>query len=111
MALASMTSARSGQDDPGREFAFTSADFHAIAQRVKNRTGIVLGESKRDLVYGRLGRRLRALRCGSFSDYLTPQPSPHFFYRDSKVVGLNAKSPRHLQPEAGPADRVTPRVT
>ena len=46
-----------------------------------------------------------------FERDLYPQPSPHFFYRDSKVVGLNAKSPRHLQPEAGPADRVTPRVT
>ena len=40
-----------------------------------------------------------------------PQPSPHFFSCDSKAVGLDAKSPRHLQREAGPTDRVIPRVT
>ena len=42
---------------------------------------------------------------------LVPQPSPHFFSCDSKAVGLDAKSPRHLQREAGPTDRVIPRVT
>ena len=42
---------------------------------------------------------------------VTPQPSPHFFSCDSKAVGLDAKSPRHLQREAGPTDRVIPRVT
>ena len=41
----------------------------------------------------------------------SPQPSPHFFSCDSKAVGLDAKSPRHLQREAGPTDRVIPRVT
>ncbi len=41
----------------------------------------------------------------------TAQPSPHFFSCDSKAVGLDAKSPRHLQREAGPTDRVIPRVT
>jgi len=40
-----------------------------------------------------------------------PQPSPHFFSRDYNVVGLGAKSSCHRQGEAGPADRVTPRVT
>ena len=43
--------------------------------------------------------------------YPIPQPSPHFFSCDSKAVGLDAKSPRHLQREAGPTDRVIPRVT
>ena len=44
-------------------------------------------------------------------DGLWAQPSPHFLFCDSKVVGWYAKSSRHLQREAGPADRVTPRVT
>jgi chemotaxis protein methyltransferase CheR len=57
-------------DEPGREFAFSTRDFQTIVQRVRERTGIVLGESKRDLVYGRLGRRLRALGCTSFNQYL-----------------------------------------
>ena len=45
------------------------------------------------------------------NDWLAAQPSPHFFSCDSKAVGLDAKSPRHLQREAGPTDRVIPRVT
>ena len=48
---------------------------------------------------------------GSFESTEHPQPSPHFFSCDSKAVGLDAKSPRHLQREAGPTDRVIPRVT
>jgi chemotaxis protein methyltransferase CheR len=56
-------------NDPGREFAFTPEDFAAIARKVLDRTGIVLGATKRDLVYGRLGRRLRALGCSSFDQY------------------------------------------
>ncbi len=53
----------------GREFTFTPEDFAAIAGMVQTRTGIVLGATKRDLVYGRLGRRLRALGCNSFDQY------------------------------------------
>ena len=48
---------------------------------------------------------------GALATYASPQPSPHFFSCDSKAVGLDAKSPRHLQREAGPTDRVIPRVT
>jgi len=40
-----------------------------IAKLVKQQTGIVLGERKRDLVYGRLARRLRTLHCDAFADY------------------------------------------
>ena len=50
-------------------------------------------------------------RGGTPNTSLIPQPSPHFFSCDSKAVGLDAKSPRHLQREAGPTDRVIPRVT
>ena len=59
---------------------------------------------------GRFGQMLTKEFCGTHEgDY--PQPSPHFFSCDSKAVGLDAKSPRHLQREAGPTDRVIPRVT
>lgn len=52
-----------------REFAFYDRDFHALRALVKSLTGINLGEHKRELVYSRLTRRLRALQMRSFADY------------------------------------------
>ncbi len=59
-----------------RQFVLTGDDFHAIAGRVHAATGIVLGEAKRDLVYGRLARRLRALGCTSFAAYVAYLDGP-----------------------------------
>ncbi|HHJ13780.1 MAG TPA: protein-glutamate O-methyltransferase CheR [Gammaproteobacteria bacterium] len=53
-----------------REFEFTAADFEAVRERLYQQAGISLSEGKADLVYGRLARRLRALRLSRFSDYL-----------------------------------------
>jgi chemotaxis protein methyltransferase CheR len=55
--------------DRDREFEFADADFHALRLLVKNMTGINLADSKRELVYGRVSRRLRALGMTSFGDY------------------------------------------
>ena len=52
-----------------REFAFDDEDFHALRALVKSLTGINLGEQKRELVYSRLARRLRALQLRSFAEY------------------------------------------
>lgn len=52
-----------------REFCFDDRDFAMLAALVKQHVGIVLGEQKRDLVYGRLARRLRALKLDSFAQY------------------------------------------
>jgi chemotaxis protein methyltransferase CheR len=52
-----------------REFDFTDSDFHALRTLVKQMTGINLAESKRELVYGRVSRRLRALGMSSFGTY------------------------------------------
>ncbi|MGO8919203.1 MAG: CheR family methyltransferase [Stellaceae bacterium] len=52
-----------------QEFELLDSDFSTIVRLVKEQTGIVLGERKRDLVYGRLSRRLRALGIEDFSDY------------------------------------------
>jgi chemotaxis protein methyltransferase CheR len=54
----------------GHDFALSSAEFDRIRALVRHHTGISLSESKRQLVYGRLTRRLRALKLGSFSDYI-----------------------------------------
>jgi chemotaxis protein methyltransferase CheR len=52
-----------------REFDFTDGDFEALRVLVKQMTGINLADSKRELVYGRVSRRLRALHLSSFGAY------------------------------------------
>jgi len=52
-----------------REFAFRDEDFTALRTLVRQHTGISLSAAKRELVYGRLSRRLRALGLQSFSAY------------------------------------------
>ena len=56
-------------DEPTREFAFTKADFEELRTLVRGRTGIVLQDHKRNMVYSRLARRLRTLGLSSFSEY------------------------------------------
>ena len=53
-----------------REFAFDDRDFRRVCELIQRHAGISLGEAKRDMVYGRLSRRLRALRIDSFRAYL-----------------------------------------
>ncbi|HEX5458651.1 MAG TPA: protein-glutamate O-methyltransferase CheR [Steroidobacteraceae bacterium] len=52
-----------------REFVFGDEDFQALRVLVKSLTGIHLSQQKRELVYGRLARRLRALQLRSFAEY------------------------------------------
>jgi len=52
-----------------REFEFGDEDFQALRKLVRDVTGISLSEQKRELVYGRLARRLRALNLRSFREY------------------------------------------
>ncbi|MEJ1961826.1 MAG: protein-glutamate O-methyltransferase CheR [Gammaproteobacteria bacterium] len=52
-----------------REFDFSSDEFEALRKLVKQHTGIHLSEQKRELVYGRLSRRLRALGMQDFREY------------------------------------------
>lgn len=52
-----------------REFYFTDRDFAFLRKVAYEHTGIILGENKRQMVYGRLARRIRQLGLGNFSDY------------------------------------------
>ncbi|HUQ12078.1 MAG TPA: protein-glutamate O-methyltransferase CheR [Steroidobacteraceae bacterium] len=52
------------------DFQLSQAEFDRIRELVREHTGIALSESKRQLVYGRLSRRLRALKLASFSEYI-----------------------------------------
>jgi len=53
-----------------REYAFLATDFASVRRMIHARAGINLGEHKREMVYSRLSRRLRALGRDDFSGYL-----------------------------------------
>lgn len=53
-----------------REFEFTAKDFARIRKLIYQRAGISLSEAKSDMVYSRVGRRLRATNYESFKAYL-----------------------------------------
>jgi chemotaxis protein methyltransferase CheR len=55
---------------PNREFVFTAADFERVRQLIYKHAGISLAPIKKDMVYSRLARRLRALGMSSFDQYL-----------------------------------------
>jgi chemotaxis protein methyltransferase CheR len=65
------TAAPGLRDSTGRvrEFSFDDRDFEAIRALVKASTGINLTVLKRELVYGRLAVRLRALGMQTFREY------------------------------------------
>jgi len=60
-----------------KEFHFSDKEFKFISKLVGERTGIVLSDAKRQMVYGRLSRRLRQLKLTKFSDYCDMLTSGH----------------------------------
>jgi chemotaxis protein methyltransferase CheR len=68
MMQASDMTARLSEDR--REFEFSAADFERIRKLIYGRAGISLSPSKQEMVYSRLGRRLRSLGLSDFKDYL-----------------------------------------
>lgn len=60
------------QNKPGtaKEFEFTPRDFARVRALIYRKAGIALTESKREMVYSRLARRLRAKGVASFTAYL-----------------------------------------
>jgi chemotaxis protein methyltransferase CheR len=69
LKAAKLPSAEYVAADALREFAFSDVDFRSLARLAYDHAGIVLQESKRNMVYGRLSRRLRALQINTFRDY------------------------------------------
>ena len=56
--------------ETAKEFDFTSHDFDRVRTIIHRRAGIALAESKQEMVYSRLARRLRATGIRSFATYL-----------------------------------------
>jgi chemotaxis protein methyltransferase CheR len=53
-----------------KEFDFTARDFDRVRSLIHKRAGIALADSKQEMVYSRLARRLRAIGMRSFQAYL-----------------------------------------
>lgn len=53
-----------------REFEYRWQDFEEIRRILRQAAGISMSDSKEQLVYSRIARRLRALRMTSFAEYL-----------------------------------------
>jgi chemotaxis protein methyltransferase CheR len=65
-----VTSAQQNKPDAAKEFEFTARDFDRVRALIHKRAGIALAESKQEMVYSRLARRLRATGIRSFHAYL-----------------------------------------
>ena len=88
---------------PGGDFQLTEAEFDRIRELVREHTGISLSEAKRQLVYGRLSRRLRALKLSGFHEYieLLEQGEPDELEEFTNAVTTNLTSffrePHHFE--------------
>ena len=58
------------KSDTVKEFNFTKSDFERVRALIYQRAGISLADSKQEMVYSRLARRLRATGIVSFGRYL-----------------------------------------
>lgn len=56
--------------DSAKVFSFTPRDFSRIRSLIYRQAGIALTDSKQEMVYSRLARRLRAKGLNSFEEYL-----------------------------------------
>jgi chemotaxis protein methyltransferase CheR len=60
-----------------KEFDFTTRDFERVRGLIYQRAGIALADSKQEMVYSRLARRLRATGIVSFVTYLDTLEKQH----------------------------------
>jgi len=58
------------KDPNSREFHFTKQDFDRVRKMIYDHAGISLSDSKHELVYSRLSRRLRETGIQTFGEYL-----------------------------------------
>ncbi|WP_432379197.1 CheR family methyltransferase [Duganella sp. P38] len=63
--------------DTVKEFDFNARDFERVRGLIYKRAGISLADSKQEMVYSRLARRLRATGIDSFAKYLDQLEAGH----------------------------------
>ena len=64
--LKNIEMSKNGKD---REFLYTNRDFEFLSQLATSNAGIKMPISKKELIYGRLSKRLRKLGLKSFKEY------------------------------------------
>ncbi|HQT63333.1 MAG: chemotaxis protein [Acidocella sp. 20-57-95] len=82
------------------EFIMTSRDFAKIASIMHRDTGIALLESKANLVYSRLAKRLRLLGLKSFEEYchlIEQQSGTNGNERDAMIAALTTNVTRFFR--------------
>lgn len=84
-----------------REFNYSEADFEKIRKVIYLKAGISLSDSKKQLVYSRLARRLRALKLPNFStylNYLNDNEQEHEEFVNALTTNLTAffREPHHF---------------
>jgi chemotaxis protein methyltransferase CheR len=65
-----MNTVKNSKQETVKEFDFTGRDFERVRALIYKRAGIALADSKHEMVYSRLARRLRAVGMTSFATYL-----------------------------------------
>jgi len=86
----------------GREFHFTKKDFDRVRKMIYAHAGISLSDSKQELVYSRLSRRLRATDIPTFGEYLalleTNEPVEWEAFTNSLTTNLTSfyREPHHF---------------
>jgi chemotaxis protein methyltransferase CheR len=80
------------------EFKMTGGDSRSIAAIMREATGVVLDESKINLIYSRLAKRLRHLGLQNFSEYceLITRPESHA-ERDAMIAALTTNVTRFFR--------------
>lgn len=74
----------------GREYPFTAHDFERVRKLIYARAGINLNDSKQNMVYSRLSRRLRATGMTDFPSYLDRMESDPRFAASEAQEFVNA---------------------
>jgi chemotaxis protein methyltransferase CheR len=85
-----------------REFEYSEADFEKIRKVIYSKAGINLSDSKKQLVYSRLARRLRALKLPDFTSYLhylNNHEQEHEEFVNALTTNLTAffREPHHFE--------------
>jgi chemotaxis protein methyltransferase CheR len=79
-----------GLGSAGREYAFSARDFERVRKLIYERAGINLNDSKQNMVYSRLSRRLRATGLTDFPSYLDRVESDPQFAASEEQEFVNA---------------------